>query len=78
MGCGLQVGNGRSPDGNRAPPLKSRSTWAGDEMSNDPNRQRISRRRTVGQHLDAGREDSPDPGKILHAIYAQIYSFLIL
>ena len=67
MGCGLQVGNGRSPDGNRAP-LKSRTTWAGDEMAGtvDQSRQRISRRRTVAQHLDGGREDSPEPGKIKH------------
>ena len=66
MGCGLQVGNGRSPDSSRAPPLKSRSTWAGDDIpgtnNSDPNRHRISRRQTVGQHLDAGREDSPEPG----------------
>ena len=65
MGCGLQVGNGRSPDGSRAPPLKSRSTWSGDEIpGSDPNRQRITRRRTVGQHLESGRDGSPEPGKL--------------
>ncbi len=69
MGCGLQVGsNGRAVDAGRAP-LRSRTTWAGDDMmgaggaAGDPaDKQRISRRKTVGQQLEIARDDSPDGG----------------
>ena len=69
MGCGLQMGNGRSPDGSHAP-LKSRTTWAGDEMSGTMNQEnsaakKVSRRKTVSQNTGT-RDDSPDTGENSH------------
>ncbi len=69
MGCGLQMGNGRSPDGSQ---LKSRTTWAGDEMSGTMNQEnsaakKVSRRKTVSQNTGT-RDDSPDTGEILHLL----------